>query len=193
MSKLATWGRRSLVLVLALSAGWNLGQGLYIEAKARLAQLLLQQAWDETRQGVEKARPWAWADTWPVARLRQPRLDVDQIVLAGASGRTLAFGPGYLFGSAAPGSDGHSIISGHRDTHFGFLKDLQLGDRLEVTNSAGEVIQYAVYQREVMHENSLERLQVDDARLTLITCYPFDVIQPGTDQRYVVTARPVLM
>ena len=182
-----------LSVLLMLFAVWNLGQGMYIEAKAWVAQQLLQRAWSETLDGAAHVTPWPWADTWPVARLRQERLSVDQIVLAGASGRTLAFGPGYLFASDAPGAGGHTILSGHRDTHFRFLADLKVGDRLELTDQRGEVISYAVYQQEVIDEQDTAVLQGDGDQLTLITCYPFDAVMPGGTQRFVVKAAPVLL
>ena len=100
-----------------------MAQGLYIPAKAVVAQQLLQLAWERAQDGARAARSWPWADTPPVARLIVPELDIDQIVLEGASGRTLAFGPGVLPGSVPPGDAGHIVISGHRDTHFRFLAD----------------------------------------------------------------------
>ena len=82
---------------------WQLGQGAYIPAKAWLAQELMQRAWLRVSAGADRAAPWPWADTWPVARLSAKSHDVDLIVLAGGSGRTLAFGPGHLGASALPG------------------------------------------------------------------------------------------
>ena len=80
--------RLALVLALgfALAGSAFLGKGLYIHAKAWAAQLLIHRAWSATLQGQADARPWPWADTVPRARLVVPRLGVDQIVLAGASG-----------------------------------------------------------------------------------------------------------
>ena len=77
---------------------------------------------DGWRGGRCGTRPGA--DMRPLARLRQPRLDVTQVVLDGASGRVLAFGPGHVTGSALPGVNGNIVISGHRDTHFRWLRDL---------------------------------------------------------------------
>ena len=58
------------------------------------------------------------------------------MVLAGASGRTLAFGPGHVDGTPLPGEHGNAVVSGHRDTHFAFLRDLRCGDVLEVQTAA---------------------------------------------------------
>jgi sortase A len=183
---------QGLSLLLLLGGGWFLGQGLYIEAKAWLSQVLIRQAWAETRQGGERVKPWSWADTWPVAELKVERLGVERVILAGASGRTLAFGPGSLLGSAAPGKPGNAVISGHRDTHFRFLKQLQIGDRLEVIDAEGGHFRYAVFRRSVRHQGDLGVLALQQDQLTLITCYPFDTLSTGGEQRYVVEAKPVL-
>ena len=106
---------------------WQLGQGAYIPAKAWLAQELMQRAWNRAGTGDQQPVPWPWADTWPVARLSALAGDVDLIVLAGGSDRTLAFGPGHLSASAFPGTQGNSVIAGHRDTHFNFLQHLDVG------------------------------------------------------------------
>jgi len=188
----ATGGWAGILAGLLLLLGvWQLGGGMYIHAKAVLAQLLLQQAWDRTLQGDSQAHPWPWADTWPVARIRVPELDVDQLVLAGASGRSLAFGPGHVDGTAAPGSDGNLVISGHRDTHFSWLARVQGGDEIILELPEGEQRNYQVVQWSIHHESETGLLgQSADPLLRLITCYPFDAIMPGGPLRFVVTAIP---
>jgi sortase A len=101
---------------------WQLGQGACIPAKAWVAQELMQRAWRRAERGESRPVPWPWADTWPVARLSAKGGEIELIVLAGGSGRTLAFGPGHLSASALPGEFGNSVIAGHRDTHFQFLQ-----------------------------------------------------------------------
>ena len=123
-------GRRTLVplaaAVLIAIGLWQAGSAGYIHAKAWLAQVLLARAWTATLAGEARVRPWPWADTWPIARLQVPALGVDRIVLAGASGRTLAFGPGHLAGTPLPGEKGTSVLAGHRDTHFAWIGDLRV-------------------------------------------------------------------
>ncbi len=177
----------SLLLILGI---WQLGGGLYIHAKAVVAQMLLQQAWDRTLQGEARARPWPWADTWPVARIRVPGLQVDQLVLAGASGRSLAFGPGHVDGTAAPGSDGNLVISGHRDTHFSWLARVKDGDEIILELADGGQRNYQVVEQSIHHESETGLLEQSAfPMLRLITCYPFDAIFPGGPLRFVVTAR----
>jgi len=182
---------RLALLLLVMAGLWQAGSGAYIQAKAVLAQWLLQSAWSRTLQGEERVRPWPWADTWPVARLQVDRLGVDQIVLAGDSGRTLAFGPGHRTGSDHFSHSGNSVLSGHRDTHFAFLQFLNEDDRIRVTTPEGGERLYAVISRQVVSEDAVWVLDQSRAMLTLITCYPFDALLPGGTQRFVVHALPL--
>lgn len=188
VGKRGTW---AVAALLALGF-WQLGQGAYIPAKAWLAQELMQRAWLRVSAGEDRAAPWPWADTWPVARLSAKSHDVDLIVLAGGSGRTLAFGPGHLSASALPGETGNMVIAGHRDTHFAFLRNLEPGHRLTIESFSGATTDYEVIGLNVVdsRRGSL-LLDTDDAVLTLVTCYPFDAVDPGGPLRYVVTARRV--
>jgi sortase A len=188
VGKRGTW---AVAALLALGF-WQLGQGAYIPAKAWLAQELMQRAWLRVGAGEDRAAPWPWADTWPVARLSAKSHDVDLIVLAGGSGRTLAFGPGHLSASALPGETGNMVIAGHRDTHFAFLRNLEPGHRLTIESFSGATTDYEVIGLNVVdsRRGSL-LLDTDDAVLTLVTCYPFDAVDPGGPLRYVVTARRV--
>lgn len=185
--------RRCLMLAaLAFVAlgGWQVAAGGYIHAKAALAQYLLSRAWARTLAGDADAKPWPWADTWPVARLRSARLGEDVLVLAGGSGRTLAFGPGMLEGGVPPGGAGMTVILGHRDTHFRFLRALLPGDTLSMTDRRGQEYRYRVGRRQVVHMDTGE-LAMDVPGLALVTCYPFDAVVPGGPLRYVVLAEPV--
>jgi sortase A len=187
----AVRGRRfALAVLLALAALACFGNGLYIYAKAELAQVLLHYAWSRTQATGAPMKPWPWADTHPVARLIAAGQDADVLVLAGASGRTLAFGPGHLDGSAAPGAAGNSVIVAHRDTHFRFLQRVAPGDDLVVEGRDGARRHYSVRRTYVADHARLD-IPRDTAvpTLTLVTCYPFDAINPGGPLRYVVVAQ----
>jgi len=188
--------KRGLLLIvfsfLPLYGLWMFGQGVWIHAKAQLAQVLLESAWSQTLQGQKEVKPWPWADTWPVGRLTVPRLGEHRIVLAGASGASLAFGPGHLFNTVDPGDDGNCVIVGHRDTHFDFVRSLVKGDHIILQTRKNDTITYAVVALLIVDEQTHHVLSQDNGTtLTLITCYPFDAIRPGGPLRYVVIARPV--
>lgn len=184
--------RRGAALLFLLLACGTLGQGAWIEAKAWLAQALISRAWAASLVTADPIRPWSWADTWPVARLRAPRLGVDRIVLAGVSGRTLAFGPGWATQTAPPGAAGRTLIAGHRDTHFHFLARLVVGDRLLLQGARGREVAYRVVETAVVNEAAAWLMApADGDELLLTTCYPFDALVPGGDQRYLVRAVPL--
>ena len=168
---------------------WQLSAGLYIPAKAFAAQTLLQDAWARTRAGEIHAKPWPWADTWPVARLRVPAHGIDLIVLAGASGRTLAFGPGHLDGTPTPGTPGNSIIGGHRDTSMRFLERIKVGERVEIEPVDGSRVIYRVTGHRVADaRQAWPSPDFAAPHMTLVTCFPFDAIVPGGPLRYLVFA-----
>ena len=177
------------IALLALAGAASAGRGAYILAKAQVAQVLLHAAWDRTRVTGEVVKPWPWADTHPVARIKAPAQDADVLVLAGASGRTLAFGPGHLPGSALPGDAGNAIVTAHRDTHFRFLRAIAPGDELVVERADGATRHFRIRGAYVADYREL-RLPRDTPvpTLTLVTCYPFDALNPGGPLRYVVVA-----
>ena len=127
LGRWAVRGFATLGALLLVLGAWQLSDGLYIQAKAWLAQELIERAWTRTLAGEQRAKPWPWADTWPVARLVVPRLGVERYVLEGAYGASLAFGPGHASFTPKPGEAGNSMIGGHRDTHLAFLGQLDPG------------------------------------------------------------------
>ena len=180
--------KKLCILIIIILGCWQFGTGSYVYAKAQFAQLLLTHAWSKTLHGEREVRPWAWADTFPVAKLNFQTQNRDLIVLAGASGRTMAFGPGHLSATPLPGNGGNSVIVGHRDTHFSLLEDIKLGDviRIQLPN---KYLNYKVAHTFIVDKDQSEVMQdYGVERLTLITCYPFDALYPGGPLRYIVQA-----
>lgn len=181
--------RAMLVFGLVSVSAWQAGEAAYIYTKAWLAQRLIASAWDQARSTGAPVKPWPWADTYPVARIDAPRQRETMMVLSGASGRTLAFGPGHVDGTPLPGGQGNSVVSGHRDTHFAFLRELRKGDALLVQAANGSTARYVVAASEVVHRKDMRvLLDAGDDRITLVTCFPFDSPVPGGPLRYVVVA-----
>jgi len=185
-----------IFVALTLMAGLCLtGRAEYLHAKAELAGVLIRRAWDETVRLGKSHPPWPWADTYPVARLRIPRIGYDEIVLEGATPRTLAFGPARLFSGADLGEPGNLELAGHRTSWFRPLEALELGDKIQVQwfdprkhelrerNYTVDVI------RIVAPEDVTLLAPTSEDALTLITCYPFGR-SPRSPQRFVVRASP---
>ena len=166
-----------------------MGEGTRIYLKAILAQILLQNAWSQTRSGATNVKPWPWAEMYPVARLQVPAYDEDIIVLAGTTGKSLPFGPGHALSSASPGTDDNVTIAGHRDTHFSFLEHITLGEVVFLETPDGVRHRYEISQIDILHQSRTEVMEKNGVKqLTLITCYPFYAIVPGGPMRYVVRA-----
>ena len=179
---------RALILCAFLAVGLQqIGQGLSVQAKAWLGQVLLERAWvDATRSG-QPVEPWPGAVGQPVARLKMPRLGIDHLVLDSAETPVLAWGPGLETG---PG--GQRLIAAHRDTHFRFLEHVTEGDRMVLETMDGASEQWQVVDRRVVDARTtgLDMTRHGD-RLTLVTCYPFEATQPGGPLRLIVTLKPV--
>jgi sortase A len=183
---------RTLIILLIAGLGfWQTGSGAWIHAKAQLAQVLLERAWEKTLAGDAQARPWPWADTWPVARLRIPSRGVDVIVLQGDSGRSLAFAPGMAAGSALPGQAGTTLISAHRDTHFKNIADIQPGEQIEIETTHGSWTYRVLYSDVVDARHSGITSDPLHDELVLVTCYPFEALVHGGPFRLVIRTEAV--
>ena len=111
-----------------------------------------------------------------VGRLEVPRLGLDLVVFEGVSKATLRKGPGHIPGTAWPGGPdegGNCVITGHRDTFFRRLVDVRKGDLVRFRGPAG-ISTYRLGERRVVRPEEVSvAAPTREARLTLITCYPF--------------------
>jgi sortase A len=187
-------GRRPIVLaaaVLFIASVVLAGQGLWIHAKAVLAQILLERAFAASLETGRDTKPWSWADTWPVARITVPRLGKSAIALNGSSGQALAFGPGHVELTPEAGDNGTAVYSAHRDTHFSFVRDIGVGDEIHVTRRDGAVWRFRVTHMSVVpfDATGIDPL-AQGRRLVLATCWPLDGTT-ATPLRYLVHAEAI--
>ncbi|WP_225766844.1 class GN sortase [Inquilinus sp. Marseille-Q2685] len=182
---------RFVALLLVLAGLVLAGQGVWIHAKAMLAQVLLDRAFAETLATGRSVKPWPWADTWPVARIELPRLGESAIALAGASGQALAFGPGHVQDTPEAGDPGTAVYAAHRDTHFRVLRDVKVGDEIAVTRRDGRRVTFKVTgTRVATWDVSGIDPRAPGRNLVLATCWPFDATTRGP-YRYLVEAEEV--
>ncbi len=125
-----------------------------------------------------------------IARISDAARGIDLYVMPDAGLDSLADGPG-LFAGVTPGAPGLSVIAGHRETHFAFLRDLGPGDRLTVEDSSGVTTEFAVVDARVVDGRTVTVDRTPSAAgtaptLMLVTCWPFDSAALGPE-RYVVT------
>lgn len=186
-----TWGPRRLGSIGLLATGaLLLLNGLWIPAKAVLAQHLLERAWQRTLSGRPRVSPWPWADTFPVAQLSLAGRKI--LVLADSGGHGLAFGPTHVAGSAAPGDDGITVISAHRNTHFRGLDKIEPGSEIRLWTPDGRTRNYRVSGSEVLTTPEIVLPRgANRSGLILATCWPLDGVVPGKPERFVVYADAV--
>jgi sortase A len=129
-------------------------------------------------------------DEPPLALLKIERLNLEAPVYHGTKRVTLDRGLGSVEGTALPGEVGNIAISGHRDSFFRVLKDIRLGDTIEMRTQDG-VEDFEVSQISIVDALEVSVLDpTDSAVLTLITCHPF-YYEGYAPDRYIVRATPV--
>ena len=125
-----------------------------------------------------------------LGRLEIARLGVSVIVVEGIDSRTLRRAVGHIPGSALPGEAGNLAISGHRDTFFRALKDIQRDDEVLLRTPEGSY-QYRVESIRVVEPDDITVLDYSgESVLTLVTCYPFYYVGPAP-KRFIVLAHRV--
>lgn len=196
------WAKRFALLTIVIASIFCI-EPLYLLSKATLAQYLLQQTWQQTIKGAKKVTPWPWADTYPIAKLTylgslptnlgnkhmQNKQAYSWIILSGMTGRTMAFGPGWLQDSAKPNHIGNTVISAHNDSHFAILENVNIGDVFQLEDNSGKTKQYQINHMRVVDENDNSAYEYhENTMITLITCYPFSLSNTNKTKRLIVTA-----
>ena len=123
----------------------------------------------------------------PLAVLHIPRIGLDVPVLKGTSDATLDRGAGHVEDTAMPGTPGNSGIAGHRDGFFRGLKDVSVGDAIEL-ETLRETQTYRIERTWIVNPDDVSVLDPTSAQsITLVTCYPFYFVG-SAPQRYIVRA-----
>lgn len=127
----------------------------------------------------ERQAAAAPATDQPLTRISIPKIDLDAIVVEGASNDQLAAGPGHVTDTALPGEIGNAVITAHRDTFFRRIFELDQGDEITVERN-GRRFRYQVTGKKIVKPEDVSVLDpTNDAQLTLITCYPIHYIGPA--------------
>lgn len=127
-----------------------------------------------------------------IASLIIPKLEQKYSVFWGADDKTLKQGVGMFISdlTTVPGGNGHTVLSGHRDTVFTGLGELAESDVLMIEYDS-RVYVYEITDTWITDENDRSVIVgKDESLLTLTTCYPFDYIGYAAD-RYIVQAKLV--
>jgi len=167
-----------LILLGALLIGYVVSQygEMYFEQKRMAEQ------WEQEQQKRAEEGPTEQAHSLKddgMIRLVIPKIDLTSFIVEGTTHRSLLLGPGHLTNTAEPGELGNAVISGHRDTFFRHLHELEKGDEFYVERG-GKRFVYAVTGKKIVEPNDLSVTRSSsDSQLTLITCYPTYYIGPA--------------
>ena len=123
----------------------------------------------------------------PVAVLRIDKLGIEVPVFNGTDDLTLNRGVGRIIGTARPGGPGNIGIAGHRDGFFRGLKDISVGDQVDLMMTTTRTA-YVVDEIEIVTPDDVRVLQPRSVpALTLVTCYPFYFVGDAPN-RFIVHA-----
>lgn len=126
-------------------------------------------------------------ESLPIALLRIGRVGLEVPVYADTTERNLNRGAGWVKGTAAPDDGGNIAIAAHRDGYFRVLKDVAVGDVLELESITQERL-YRVTEISIVEPGDTSSLfATETAAVTLVTCYPFYFVGHAP-QRYIVRA-----
>ena len=173
--------------ILAIAGLIFLFLAFKIEIKAKVAQYLLNNAWDKTIETGDEYEPWPGFDGYPILKLSIPKFNLQQIVLSNTSGQSLAFGPSFHPETYLPKENKITAISSHRDSHGYYIRDLKINDFVILEDKEDNKFTYKVKNFKIINVEDKD-LQFDkkNSQLLLITCYPFDAVISGTNLRYIV-------
>jgi sortase A len=152
--------------------------------QAALARAPDQAAWSAQRQADYRESLTETFDA-PPGVLEIPSLKLTVPIFSGTSELVLNRGVGWIEGTAMLGEEGNVGLAGHRDGYFRGLKDLKLGDAIEV-QSVGHTRRYRVTDLKIVEPTDVSVLDpTDEPSVTLVTCYPFYFVG-SAPLRYIV-------
>lgn len=123
----------------------------------------------------------------PLAVLTIDHLDIAVPVYNGTDDYNLNRGVGRIKGTAFIDADDNLGIAGHRDGFFRPLKDIEIGDNMQL-RTAGGTVTYQVSSIEIVEPDDISVLSPTQERtITLVTCYPFYYVGHAP-KRYIVKA-----
>src|SRR5215469_2369441 len=117
--------------------------GMY-RSQRRLEAEWEKQATMATTPGLPKL-----SEQETLTRVSIPKINLDAIVVEGATPKQLAVGPAHITETAFPGQTGNAVITGHRDTFFRHIYELQKGDTILVRRN-NEVFKYEVTGKKIV-------------------------------------------
>lgn len=142
-----------------------------------------------------KGNPIAKSDFTPdfgegVGMLSIGKIDAEIPIIEGTSEYDLKKGVGHYEGTSYPLDDDQIVLSGHRDTVFRRMKEVEIGDIMTVNMPYGDFDYRVVNTRIVDAEDRTIIVPHDKETLTVTTCHPFSYVG-NAPNRYIIDAEPI--
>lgn len=164
------------------------GPGAIAHADSVAGHVIDMSAWSATR--IAAYRNNAMPDMKPEAVLRIPSIDLIVPVFAGTSESILDHGAGRIEGTSHFGAWGNTGIAAHRDGFFRALRNVKVGEVLQV-ELPETTLTYKIVSTRVVDPSETSVLgPMDEPTITLVTCYPFYFVG-SAPQRFIVQATRV--
>ncbi|MGN8647395.1 class D sortase [Gracilibacillus sp. HCP3S3_G5_1] len=188
---------KKLALLFILTGVVLLGIGGYQFFKIQAAEnqamteaneLLKQSSTDNKKQAPEDFEP-DMGET--VGILEIPTLDATLPIVEGTDPDDLEKGVGHYRGSAYPKQNDQIVLSGHRDTVFRKLGEVEIGDTFIIRLPHGD-FEYEMVDSKIVDadDTTIIKSTAPDEELVITTCYPFSYVGNAPD-RYIIYAKPI--
>ena len=157
------------------------GEGLLTAVVSPNQELWAEKRIEEYRESIQVA-----ADP-PLAVMKIENLGIHVPIYNGTDEFNLNRGVGRIKGTARLDEPGNLGIAGHRDGFFRSLKDIEIGETIEIQTTRG-TISYSVSSITIVDPSDISVLaETADPTITLVTCYPFYYVGHAP-KRYIVKA-----
>jgi len=181
--------RTAFYLFLAVGV-FGLAYACYVFVDAHAFQAVEQSRFENVAKLSPRGKPRHVLQGGIIGEMDIPRLGMKAIFVEGDSARILRRAVGHISETAWPGGLGNVVLTGHRDTFFRPLRNIQQGDVITLETSDGN-FQYRVEATAVVPPNDIQVLQPSsEPTLTLVTCFPFYFVGAAPN-RFIVRARQV--
>jgi len=188
--RLLQWALVLIGIACLAQYGWLSRRTTGIENANRTAVERILGGPDAKRPEPSSVSPESPGDSGFLGEIVIPRLGVSAAVRYGDDEEALDGSVGYLSDTALPGTEGNTVLAGHRDRLFRALQHIRKDDEILIATRQ-DTFAYRVNRTFVVGPGDVWILQpVANVDLTLITCYPFTFIGHAP-QRFVVRARKV--
>lgn len=183
----------SLLVSCLLLGSYFLSRPAYHWSREALFRIRSRYTWanwkkDPSKTAGELGSPVAWLN------IKGNKINT-MVVLGESKENLLKFPVLSLNGSDFRKGKGTKVIMAHRDIHFRDLKDVSIGQVIEIELADSSKRLYKVKKIEIVEKVDLNyhlQLNNEEDRLILLTCYPFYYIGHAP-KRYIVRADRIFL